>query len=105
LINLSIPFYSEAELRLDHHKTPDILLKLPINVNSFVAYWIESKASFGSIDNNDMNLTQLWAYQDRYGPGIVIYWFGYQVGIEKFLPPSVLTLDDFPSTAITMLSL
>lgn len=33
LINLSVPFKTETELRKQYHKTPDILLKVPSGKN------------------------------------------------------------------------
>lgn len=59
--------------------------------------WIESKASFGDCDTHARYLKdQLNSYRNRFGNGIVIYWFGFQ---EQILNSnnSVVVLDDFPN--------
>eukprot|EP00948_MAST-09A_sp_MAST-9A-sp1_P003886 g3886.t1 len=47
-------------------------------IKSTAIYWIDSKAMFGdpSIFQHE-HKSQLQSYVNRFGPGLVIYWFGY----------------------------
>ena len=83
-------------------KTPDALLVVPFGVyvnggNEFrVVNWIDSKAMFGDREShvND-NLSQLQGYVNRFGPGMVIYWFGYIDSLNT--DPDILMVDQFPT--------
>lgn len=67
--------------------------------------WIESKASFGTKENNESNMEQFWGYRNRYvqfvavanlqryGPGLVIYW---QVIVENDLNKQVWVSAGYP---------
>lgn len=79
LKELNIDFIVENGMRhLGFPKTPDVLLTIPIALNGFVINWIESKAFFGDPNQHDRYLKkQYWAYHNRFGPGMVIYWFGF----------------------------
>jgi len=63
-------------------KTPDILLASPIGVFVDNAWrsvcWIDSKALFGdeNTHRNDV-VEQAQGYVHRYGPGMILYWFGH----------------------------
>jgi len=71
-------FKTEKEIVNIHKKTPDFLLKKPINVRGIDIHWIESKATFGTRTEIKKNLrNQLIPYRDIYGSGMVIYWFGF----------------------------
>ena len=40
--------------------------------------WIDSKALFGDVDTHTNSvLPQVETYVHRYGPGLVLYWFGH----------------------------
>ena len=59
-------------------KTPDFLFKKSIKINGKESFWLESKASFGSPNEMKRNYKkQLNPYEKLFGPGIVIYWYGF----------------------------
>jgi hypothetical protein len=71
-------FKTEKELSVDHEKTPDFLLKKPLNVRGVDIHWIESKATFGCKSEIKKNIkNQLLPYRELFGSGMVIYWFGF----------------------------
>ncbi|CAG4957561.1 unnamed protein product [Colias eurytheme] len=76
---MNITFSDENILRTrGYDKTPDFKLEVPIAVDGFIVNWIESKALFGDEENHMGYLKeQLICYWNRFGPGLVIYWFGY----------------------------
>jgi len=85
LVDRGLKFRVEADLRNSYPKTPDFLLDKPINVRGTEIFWIESKATFGDAHEIHKNLkSQLKPYRELFGPGMVIYWFG-------FISPSPLT--------------
>ncbi len=78
LIKNNFNFQTEKELMDKYEKTPDFLLKTPINVRGMDIYWIESKATFGNKSELKKNIkNQLIPYRDLFGAGMVIYWFGF----------------------------
>lgn len=103
-----IPFESESDLRQQGaYKTPDMLLQVPMAVKGpndewLVVSWIDSKAMFGDEHTYvQEHQSQLLSYVNRYGPGLVIYWFGF---VETLISPSfqgfkkdIVVEDDFPS--------
>ncbi|XP_004363591.2 hypothetical protein CAOG_03863 [Capsaspora owczarzaki ATCC 30864] len=98
LRNLGIPFLNEEDMRkADAHKTPDIKLQAPIVVNGSVVLWIESKAYFGDRPNHTRNQAQLFGYLSRYGPGMVIYWFGFIDELNVDHDKGIQMLDHFPT--------
>ena len=42
--------------------------------------WIDSKAMYGDPVTHRSNIDQARSYVNRYGPGVVLYWFGAAVG-------------------------
>lgn len=94
-----LTFYDEGDLRRDgFDKTPDLLLAIQCLYKGNVISWIESKASFGDSESHARYLKdQLSSYTNRFGPGIIIYWFGFQ---EQILTTNksnlIIILDDFP---------
>lgn len=58
-------------------------------------HWIDSKASFGDERTHSSQLEgQYRTYTNRYGPGLVIYWFSFLSGMEN--DAEVLLLETFP---------
>lgn len=84
---LGVAFRNEEHLRRNgYDKTPDIKLEVPVVVDGKVVNWIESKALFADQDNHSEYMkNQYLSYWNRFGPGMVIYWFGY---LETILDPN-----------------
>eukprot|EP00947_MAST-08B_sp_MAST-8B-sp1_P001784 g1784.t1 len=99
-----IAFESEETLRSrGMSKTPDVKLCFPVAVRSplgrggwATVYWIDSKAMFGDEKTQKENEEQFEMYVNRYGPGMVVYWFGFIDSLNT--DPDVLLCDDWPST-------
>lgn len=80
-----VPYESEDELRVRGlAKTPDVRFLIPLGVRDprsgawCEVNWIDSKAMFGDpLTYESEHLPQLMGYVNRYGPGLVIYWFGF----------------------------
>jgi len=75
-----IPYLTEKDNKLisHHRKTPDFLFEKPMDINGFKANWIESKAMFG--DDREVSRQykkQIGPYLEYFGPGIVVYWYGF----------------------------
>jgi hypothetical protein len=47
------------------------------------------------------NMEQFWGYKNRYGPGMVIYWFGF---IDELQSENngILLMDSFPTHIIQL---
>ncbi|KAL6763291.1 hypothetical protein V8C86DRAFT_2498203 [Haematococcus lacustris] len=116
-------FWTEAELRSQGcFKTPDIRLQVPFAVRRpqqqgggrwpwpgtpqlggvldtyHVVTWIDSKATFGDDRMHSKQLEEQYStYVNRYGPGLVIYWFGFIDDLNT--DANVLLLDRFPTAA------
>lgn len=97
LESADLAFETEGELRKKGAtKTPDALLKIPFMMGDRVVHWIDSKACFCSEElYYQEGVRQFKQYVNRFGPGMVIYWFGYLEGI----PPEdgIAISDSFPS--------
>ena len=58
---------------------------------------IECKALFGDKENHEDYLKkQLWSYWNRYGAGMVIYWFGFIEDLDNNRENGIIVCDDFP---------
>lgn len=62
--------------------------QVPVAVDGRVVHWIDSKATYGD-ESSHLNqyMDQYQQYVNRYGPGMVIYWFGY-TGCGPAGPPA-----------------
>lgn len=96
-------FETESELRLQGKpKTPDVLFLFPMGVKVNqndewqIIHWIDSKAIFGDSSTYDQNSEQLQGYVNRYGRGLVIFWYGF-VDIIAKQNTIVLFSDRFPT--------
>ena len=59
-------------------KTPDALFRRPVQIAGHPVRWIDSKALFGSpYEIKKGYQKQFKPYIERFGPGAVVYWFGY----------------------------
>lgn len=59
-----------------------------------VVHWVDSKACFGDERMHSQALEGQYAtYVNRYGPGLVIYWFGFLAGLDD---ECVALLDGLP---------
>jgi len=90
----NVKYMTERDLKKlkDYSKTPDALFMKPMMVAGKKAAWIESKANFGDVVEIKRNLKkQLLPYVKLFGPGIVVYWYGYVSDIQ---PPDGVTLVD-----------
>ena len=79
-----IEYRTEDEIRGEYKKTPDNLLKTPMEIDGQMVFWFESKANFGNANEiRRNNKKQLIPYTEIFGPGIVVYWFGH---VDDFDP-------------------
>ncbi|XP_031626679.1 protein C15orf41 homolog [Contarinia nasturtii] len=93
-------FHDEVYLRRKgYDKTPDLKLAVPCMFRGKIINWIESKASFGDMASHQQYIKdQLLSYGNRFGSGIIIYWFGYldQIGRCPENKDCIIVTDDFP---------
>ena len=103
---MNISFKDENVLRdQGYDKTPDLLLTVPIAIGNHVINWIESKASFGDEYTHRQYLReQYWSYWNRFGSGLVIYWFGFIDELaDQTLDKGIIIMDYMPSKITTIL--
>ncbi|KAI4905475.1 hypothetical protein NFI96_028108, partial [Prochilodus magdalenae] len=115
----NLSFLDENHLRAKgYDKTPDIILEVPIAVEGHIVHWIESKASFGDEQSHRTYLNeQFWSYWNslqafecfrlrvlicRFGPGLVIYWYGFIAELDCQRDRGILLKDCFPSDIVTL---
>lgn len=86
-----------------YDKTPDFKLEVPIAVNGFVINWIESKARFGNTEIHQKYIKeQFLSYWNRFGPGLVIYWFGFLDTLNEPSEKRFIIMDHFPEDVTYM---
>lgn len=100
----NISFRNENHLRSrGYDKTPDVKLEIPIAINGYVINWIESKARFGNEEVHKKNVKeQFSSYWNRFGQGLVIYWFGFLDNLNQPSEKRFIILDHFPNEIIHM---
>ena len=95
LVGLGAEYRTEAQIRGEFDKTPDALLRTPIEWQGTRYFWVESKALVGDAFEVKRHLKkQLIPYTQLFGDGLVIYWFGYveDGGVE--IPGGITVIDD-----------
>ncbi|CAG9762056.1 unnamed protein product [Ceutorhynchus assimilis] len=97
-IQLGLAFRDEEYLRKSgYDKTPDLKLEVPVAIDGFVINWIESKALFADEEvHKDYMKSQYLSYWNRFGPGLVIYWFGYLRTIVEPSDKRFIIREDLP---------
>ncbi|GJQ65943.1 hypothetical protein Trydic_g4041 [Trypoxylus dichotomus] len=104
MTNLGIAFRDEEYLRkFGYDKTPDFKLEVPIAIDGFIIHWIESKALFGDEDvHKDYIRHQYSSYWNRFGPGLVIYWFGYVETIVQSSEKRFIVRNNLPDNFVSI---
>ncbi|XP_072313934.1 CDAN1-interacting nuclease 1 [Eucyclogobius newberryi] len=100
----NMSFLDENQLRtMGYDKTPDIILEVPVAVDGHIVHWIESKASFGDDHSHRTYLNeQFWSYWNRFGPGLVIYWYGFITELDCQRDRGIMLKESFPSNIVTL---
>nr|XP_056707251.1 CDAN1-interacting nuclease 1 isoform X2 [Euleptes europaea] len=74
-----------------------------LTVEGHIIHWIESKASFGDESSHQAYLhDQFWSYWNRFGPGLVIYWYGFIEELDCHRNRGILLKDSFPTDIVTL---
>jgi hypothetical protein len=125
LLLLGVDFKSEETLQKQGFaKTPDCYFSVPQLVTlansgkQVLATWIDSKATFGGYEvvlcwclkvNDDYFVaidafqlrtasSQLLSYRQRFGPGVVLLWFGYVESLaQEWRDKGIYLTDAFPA--------
>ena len=93
----AIEYRTEKDLRKQYDKTPDTLLRTPIEWDGSKKFWIESKATFGDpVEIRRHIKKQLEPYANMFGDGLVVYWFGYADDVDHREPEGVTIVDAAP---------
>lgn len=61
-----------------------------------IVNWIDSKGMFADLDTFREHGEQLAGYVNRYGAGLVIYWYGFVEGLQNLSGDNILVLNEFP---------
>ena len=104
LTSMKMCFETEAQQRRrGKPKTPDILFHIPMAVITdpskppVVINWIDSKAMFADEVTYREHIEQLKGYTNRYGRGMVIYWYGFCENVLSLNSGDMIVITDcFP---------
>lgn len=91
LIQQGISFWTEMD-RSGEDKTPDFLLKRAVKIKGHIIHWLDSKAYFA--DDREIRrsyMRQFKPYVNLFGPGMVVYWYGFVKDAE--VPPGLYVVD------------
>lgn len=107
MTDLGLAFRDEEYLRkFGYDKTPDVKLEVPIAIEGFIIHWIESKALFGNEEvHEDYVKSQYSSYWNRFGPGLVIYWFGYIETIIQSTEKRFIIKNHLPNNFVSIMKL
>jgi hypothetical protein len=97
LDNRRIKYMTEYDAKKgEHTKTPDFNLESPMKVGDMWINWVECKGSFADeVEYKRDYGKQLIHYVNLFGPGMVIYWYGYIDDMPKhLLDKNILLADD-----------
>lgn len=76
---------------------PLLPLHLRVLAPPRIIHWIDSKAMFGDPLTHKDNLeNQLQGYTHRFGPGLVVYWFGFVDEIREWTPSDIMIASRLP---------
>lgn len=80
-----LSFKTEQDARAENSsKTPDFVLDGPMVFRGREVRWIECKATFGDSEEFRRDFKkQLRHYVELFGPGVVVYWYGFLTGLGK----------------------
>ncbi|KAK8788538.1 hypothetical protein V5799_021684 [Amblyomma americanum] len=101
---LGLAFVDEDALRdRGYDKTPDVKLEVPIVVEGTIVTWVESKAQFGDPEcHRTYSRDQYQSYWNRFGRGLVIYWFGFVDEIVGSRNEGFIIRDHMPKNVVRM---
>lgn len=79
LTKSKISFITQREAeKMNMVKTPDFIVKSDFEIMGEKIFWLESKASFGDPPEIRRGyIKQFKPYIEIFGPGMVIYWYGF----------------------------
>lgn len=105
---LGLEYETEHDLRQrSSFKTPDVLLRVPVAFHDKVVCWIDSKGKFADEYTLKKDYSDsVSSYVGRFGPGMVIYWFGFVsdcVDCPMLQDDGILVVDAFPHTSHTVM--
>lgn len=81
----------------------DVKLEVLFSVDGYVINWIESKVSFGDEYSYRGYLKdQFWSYWNRFGFGMVIYWFGFIEELDIDREKGIILSDNFLENIVWM---
>lgn len=90
-------FLTEDELtKQGNPKTPDFYMEKGFMFQGTEIFWIDSKALYGDKKEHSRHeRNQFKHYNEMYGQGLVVYWYGYDNSLEKASSVQILDGDFF----------